>query len=159
MLRHEEFTEGCKATCNGPYNGRWSKTMVGYGPEDNHFVAELTYNYGVGSYKLGNDLVCLTLSSSKAAAAARESSASHKVTEEGGVRTVCTEAPDGYRFHIKDNDVTGDADPVQSVTVGVSKLDDSIAFWKGMLGMEVGFPIVQRVLSDNRILTFFLRKR
>lgn len=22
--------------------------MVGYGPEDNHFVVELTYNYGAG---------------------------------------------------------------------------------------------------------------
>ena len=29
--------------------------MVGYGPEDNHFVIELTYNYGLGSYHLGND--------------------------------------------------------------------------------------------------------
>ena len=29
--------------------------MVGFGPEDNHFVMELTYNYGVGEYKLGND--------------------------------------------------------------------------------------------------------
>lgn len=29
--------------------------MVGFGPEDDHFVAELTYNYGVGEYKLGND--------------------------------------------------------------------------------------------------------
>lgn len=29
--------------------------MVGYGPEENHFVAELTYNYGVGNYCLGND--------------------------------------------------------------------------------------------------------
>ena len=29
--------------------------MVGFGPEDNHFVVELTYNYGVGAYKLGND--------------------------------------------------------------------------------------------------------
>lgn len=29
--------------------------MVGYGPEDNHFVVELTYNYGIGSYKVGND--------------------------------------------------------------------------------------------------------
>ena len=29
--------------------------MVGYGPEDNHFVVELTYNYGIGSYRLGND--------------------------------------------------------------------------------------------------------
>ena len=45
VLRHEEFEEGCAATCNGPYNGKWSKTMVGYGPEANHFVVELTYNY------------------------------------------------------------------------------------------------------------------
>ena len=47
VLRHEEFEEGCAATCNGPYNGKWSKTMVGYGPEANHFVVELTYNYEV----------------------------------------------------------------------------------------------------------------
>ena len=31
--------------------------MVGYGPEDSHFVIELTYNYGLGSYKLGNDFL------------------------------------------------------------------------------------------------------
>ena len=49
VLRHEEFEEGCAATCNGPYNGKWSKTMVGYGPEANHFVVELTYNYEVRS--------------------------------------------------------------------------------------------------------------
>ena len=29
--------------------------MVGYGPEDSHFVVELTYNYNISSYKLGND--------------------------------------------------------------------------------------------------------
>ncbi|ELT99566.1 hypothetical protein CAPTEDRAFT_192179, partial [Capitella teleta] len=27
ILRHEEFTEGCKAACNGPYDGTWSKSM------------------------------------------------------------------------------------------------------------------------------------
>lgn len=31
--------------------------MVGFGPEDDHFVAELTYNYGVGDYQLGNDFL------------------------------------------------------------------------------------------------------
>lgn len=36
-----------------PYDNRWSKTMIGYGPEKNHFVIELTYNYGVTSYDLG----------------------------------------------------------------------------------------------------------
>jgi len=60
VLRHEEFGEGCTATCNGPYAGRWSKTMIGYGHEDKHFVLELTYNYGIGSYELGNDYeVCI----------------------------------------------------------------------------------------------------
>lgn len=29
--------------------------MVGYGSEDNHFVVELTYNYGIKSYRRGND--------------------------------------------------------------------------------------------------------
>lgn len=27
--------------------------MIGYGPESNHFVIELTYNYGVKSYEFG----------------------------------------------------------------------------------------------------------
>ena len=38
-----------------PYDGRWSKTMVGYGAEDDYFVVELTYNYGIKNYTLGND--------------------------------------------------------------------------------------------------------
>ena len=28
--------------------------MIGYGDEDSNFVAELTYNYGVRTYKPGN---------------------------------------------------------------------------------------------------------
>lgn len=38
-----------------PYDGKWSKTMIGYGSEDNHFVIELTYNYGIKTYAMGND--------------------------------------------------------------------------------------------------------
>lgn len=38
-----------------PYDGKWSKTMAGFGPEDDHFVVELTYNYGIKTYQLGND--------------------------------------------------------------------------------------------------------
>jgi hypothetical protein len=33
VLRHEEFESGCEATCNGPYDGWWSKTMVGWDNE------------------------------------------------------------------------------------------------------------------------------
>uniref|UniRef100_A0A7E4V8J5 VOC domain-containing protein n=2 Tax=Panagrellus redivivus TaxID=6233 RepID=A0A7E4V8J5_PANRE len=55
ILRHEEFGEGCKASCNGPFDGKWSKTMIGYGPEDDNFVFELTYNYGLKKVTQGND--------------------------------------------------------------------------------------------------------
>lgn len=43
--------------------GAWSKTMIGYGPEETNFALELTYNYGINGYKNGNDLqyICLQL--------------------------------------------------------------------------------------------------
>lgn len=61
VLRHEEFESGCEATCNGPYSGYWSKSMVGWANEDVSFVFELTFNYGVTNYKRGNDLNTIQL--------------------------------------------------------------------------------------------------
>ena len=61
VLRHEEFETGCEATCNGPYSGYWSKTMVGWLNEDTSFVFELTFNYGVTNYERGNDLHAIVL--------------------------------------------------------------------------------------------------
>lgn len=80
------------------YDNRWSKTMVGYGPEDTHFVVELTYNYMVRDYKLGNDLVGLTIRSSEALKRARE--AKWPVIEENGKYIL--QAPIGYRMVIID---------------------------------------------------------
>ena len=34
--------------------------MVGFDNEDDSFVFELTFNYGISSYKRGNDLECIT---------------------------------------------------------------------------------------------------
>uniref|UniRef100_A0A8C4ICJ3 Glyoxalase domain containing 4 n=1 Tax=Dicentrarchus labrax TaxID=13489 RepID=A0A8C4ICJ3_DICLA len=101
ILRHEEFEEGCKATCNGPYDGKWSKTMVGFGPEDDHFVAELTYNYGVGEYQLGNDFLGLTLQSSQAVSNARR--LGWPLTEVGEALYL-TQAPGGYPFYLVDKE-------------------------------------------------------
>ena len=56
VLRHEEFNQGCEATCNGPYARPWSKTMIGFASELDSFVFELTYNYGIHSYKVGSDV-------------------------------------------------------------------------------------------------------
>ncbi|XP_027717791.1 glyoxalase domain-containing protein 4 [Vombatus ursinus] len=133
ILRHEEFEEGCKASCNGPYDGKWSKTMVGYGSEDNHFVAELTYNYGIGDYRLGNDFLGLTLVSSQAVTNAKKLEwPLHEVAE--GVFE--TEAPGGYKFYLK-NHSQPPSDPVLKVTLAVSDLCTSLHYWSDLLGMTV----------------------
>ena len=49
------FTTVLTFFCSSPYDGKWSKSMVGYGAEDEHFVVELTYNYGLGAYVMGDD--------------------------------------------------------------------------------------------------------
>ncbi|XP_034251675.1 glyoxalase domain-containing protein 4 [Thrips palmi] len=133
VLRHEEFREGCAAACNGGYDNRWSKTMVGYGPEDTHFVVELTYNYLVRDYKLGNDLVGLTIRSSEALKRARE--AKWPVIEENGKYIL--QAPIGYRMVIIDEPQPSDKDPVEKISLAVSNLDKSIEYWQGLLQMKV----------------------
>lgn len=133
MLRHEEFTEGCDAQCNGPYDSRWSKTMIGYGPESNHFVIELTYNYGVTSYELGNDLQGITIRSNAIVKRARE--LNFPVTEAEG-RHVLT-APDGYRFFVDNETEEGDSDPVKEVILSTSNLEASVKYWQETLGMQL----------------------
>lgn len=133
FLRHEEFEEGCKATCNGPYDGKWSKSMVGFGPEDNHFVTELTYNYGVKSYDLGNDFMGITIQSSEAVANARN--ANWPMTSEAdGVYAV--QAPGGYKFYLVDKPRPA-GDPVQKVALGVSNLQKSVDYWTKICGMTL----------------------
>ncbi|KAL0973210.1 hypothetical protein UPYG_G00200370 [Umbra pygmaea] len=133
ILRHEEFEEGCKATCNGPYDGKWSKTMVGFGPEDDHFVAELTYNYGVGDYRIGSDFLGLTLQSSLAVSNAKQ--LGWPLTHVGE-DLYLTEAPGGYRFYLVDKEQPP-SDPVQKVCLAVSDLQKSTHYWSFLLGMKV----------------------
>lgn len=132
VLRHEEFQEGCEAACNGPYDGHWSKTMVGYGPEDSHFVVELTYNYGIGSYKLGNDFQGITIKSAKAIQKAKEASYPLKDLGNGSIQI---QAPDGYPFIIRPEDVSDNHDPVEKVSLSATSIEKSLEFWKGVLNM------------------------
>ncbi|KAJ7995575.1 hypothetical protein DPEC_G00246010 [Dallia pectoralis] len=133
ILRHEEFEEGCKATCNGPYDGKWSKTMVGFGPEEDHFVAELTYNYGVGEYRLGNDFMGLTLQSSQSVSNAKKLGWPLTEIDEA---LYLAEAPGGYRFYLVDKERPPN-DPVQKVCLAVSDLQKSTHYWSSLLGMKV----------------------
>ncbi|CAI9740938.1 Hypothetical predicted protein [Octopus vulgaris] len=131
VLRHEEFVEGCKAHCNGPYDGRWSKTMIGYGSEDSHFVMELTYNYNIGSYHHGNDFWGITIFSKTIMDSVRKNK--YKFTEEHG--GFALKSPDGYKFLIMEQKSEGD--PVKKVTLCVSDLTRSIDFWSRLMGMAV----------------------
>jgi len=131
VLRHEEFEKGCEAACNGPYDGKWSKTMVGYGPEDSHFVVELTYNYNIGTYSMGNDFMGITIQSTSITDKAKK--AGYSVENEGSLKVV--KSPDGHLFKLIEKPSQGD--PVMKVTLASSNLNKSIDFWKRLCGMNI----------------------
>lgn len=72
--------------------------MVGYGPEDTHFVVELTYNYGITEYEMGNDFMGLTIQSSESLK--RAAAMNWPIKEQAGVKYL--EAPGGYPFYVID---------------------------------------------------------
>lgn len=132
VLRHEVFDKGCEAACNGPYDGKWSKTMIGYGPEDDHFVLELTYNYSIGSYKLGNDLNHIKIGVQddvyKSIKSAFQESFTTTTDELSFV------SPDGYKFLINRDEAKND---VKEVALAVTDLEASVAYWSDLLGMKL----------------------
>ncbi|XP_055913027.1 glyoxalase domain-containing protein 4 [Eupeodes corollae] len=133
VLRHEEFTQGCDAQCNGPYDNRWSKTMVGYGPEASHFVIELTYNYGVKNYELGNDFGGITIKSKEALERAKSNN--YPTTKENNLDVLTS--PDGYKFFVINEPQPSHSDPVVEVTINSSNLSNSKKYWKDLLKMTL----------------------
>jgi len=123
VLRHEEFDGGCEAACGGPYDGKWSKTMMGYGAEDQHFALELTCNYGVKQYRVGNDFRSITVSIRTAFERAKAHTTVHDVQE----RRVSVRSPDGYVFVVLDEEVDG-GEPVREIALNVTQLDRSVQY-------------------------------
>ncbi|XP_046891717.1 glyoxalase domain-containing protein 4 isoform X2 [Hypomesus transpacificus] len=107
--------------------------MIGFGAEEDHFVAELTYNYGVGEYRLGNDFLGLTLQSSQAVSNAKRLG---WPLSEVGEDLYLAEAPGGYHFYLVDKEQPPN-DPVQKVCLAVSDLERSTHYWSSLLGMQV----------------------
>jgi len=132
VLRHEEFEGGCKATCNGPYNLSWSKTMIGYGHEDTNYVIELTYNYGIHSYVRGNEFQGITMIAPVALKGIKESNYPSK--SENGYTIV--DSPAGYTFRIKE-DAPDDATPeLTHFTLSCSNLKKSVEYWRDLAKMK-----------------------
>ena len=101
VLRHEENDKACELTCNGDFESEWSKTMVGYGPEDKNYVLELTYNYRVKHYDVGNgiDRFVIRLPEGVLPTSKLSEAKSYGYNVENATVT----GPDGYRYELLDN--------------------------------------------------------
>jgi len=134
IYRHEEFSEGCEATCNGPYGGAWSKTMIGRGKDESHsFCLELVFNYGVNRYERGNDLRSIALSRS-----AFIGDPSQIGRDPYGRQFV--ETPDGHWLNLID-DAGGDSssqnDGFKHISLHVPNLSASMIYYQKVLGANV----------------------
>lgn len=134
VLRHEEFESGCEATCNGPYGGAWSKTMVGLGNENSNFVFELTYNYGIDGYTKGNDVQYFALAMPEAVP--RAQALGYAITYEQGVPVIL--GPDSFRYKILES-VAGREERFIAVALRSSDIGATQDYWCGVLGMSA-FP-------------------
>ncbi|TAM44528.1 MAG: lactoylglutathione lyase [Gammaproteobacteria bacterium] len=88
-------------------DGKFTLAFVGYGPESEHAVIELTYNYGVEKYELGSAFGHIALEVEDAYKACEEiRKRGGKVVREAGPMKHGTtviafvEDPDGYRIEL-----------------------------------------------------------
>ena len=88
-------------------DGKYTLAFVGYGDEENASVIELTYNYGVDHYEVGNAFGHLAVGVPDVAAACeRVRAVGGKVTREPGPVKFGTtiiafvEDPDGYKTEL-----------------------------------------------------------
>jgi lactoylglutathione lyase len=88
-------------------DGKFTLAFVGYGPESEHAVVELTYNWGTGKYDLGNGFGHIALEVDDVYKACTDiKTRGGKVTREAGPMkhgsTVIAfvEDPDGYKIEL-----------------------------------------------------------
>lgn len=130
VLRHEEFESGCEATCNGPYGGAWSKTMVGWGPEKTNFAFELTYNYGINGYESGDDVQFFCIACPEAVP--RAQALGYRIEYDNGVPMIC--GPDNFKYKIID--AMPRAERFVAVVLKTSDVSKSQTYWCDVLGMK-----------------------
>ncbi|CAM9139941.1 unnamed protein product [Discosporangium mesarthrocarpum] len=136
---------------------KYSNAFLGYGTESRgeHFSLELTYNYGVESYDVGDALDCYGLQLPNLREVAKKATAlggevifgpedievgpSLVPDEEVGKKTVDTvlrlKDPDGWGFEVLQ--ARNRRDPVSKVSVKTLNMEDSIEFYEKALGMKL----------------------
>ncbi|XP_073043303.1 probable lactoylglutathione lyase, chloroplastic [Primulina eburnea] len=121
---------------------RYTNAFLGYGPEDSHFVIELTYNYGVDKYDIGTGFGHFGIAVEDVTKSVELIKAKGgKVTREPGPvkggKTVIAfiEDPDGYKFELLERGPS--PEPLCQVMLRVGDLDRSIEFHEKAFGMEL----------------------
>ncbi|TKY44595.1 lactoylglutathione lyase, chloroplast [Spatholobus suberectus] len=121
---------------------RYTNAFLGYGPEDAHFVIELTYNSGIDKYDIGDGFGHFGLAVddiSRIVELVRAKGG--KITREpgpikGGNSTIAyIEDPDGYEFELLER--APSPEPLCKVMLRVGDLDRSIKFYEKAFGMEL----------------------
>ncbi|KAL6985429.1 lactoylglutathione lyase [Sarracenia purpurea var. burkii] len=121
---------------------RYTNAFLGYGPEDSHFVIELTYNYGIDKYDIGTGfghfgiavedvMKMVDLVKAKGGKVTREPGP----VKGGSTIIAFIEDPDGYKFELLERDPT--PEPLCQVMLRVGDLERSINFYKKAYGMEL----------------------
>ncbi|KAE9588176.1 putative lactoylglutathione lyase [Lupinus albus] len=121
---------------------RYTNVFLGYGQEHAHFVIELTYNYGIDSYGIGNGFGHFGLAVddvSRTVDIVRVKGG--KITREPGpIRgrssvSALIEDPDGYTFELLERPPS--PEPLCKVMLRVGDLNRSIKFYEKACGMEL----------------------
>ncbi|KAI4321962.1 hypothetical protein MLD38_035280 [Melastoma candidum] len=121
---------------------RYTKAIVGFGPQESHFVIELLYNYGVDSYELGTAFDHFGIAAQDIyPIVERVRQHGGKITREpgtmgGGSQVFAfVEDPNGYSFELLQRGPT--PEPLCQVMLQVTDLNRSVSFYEKALGMNV----------------------
>ncbi|KAM1460075.1 hypothetical protein ACFX13_037821 [Malus domestica] len=121
---------------------KYSNAFLGFGPEDSHFVVELTYNYGVSSYDIGTGFGHFAIATPDVKKLVEDVHAKGgNVTREpgpvkGGTSVIAfVKDPDGYTFEIIQRPST--PEPLCQVMLRVGDLERSIKFYEKALGLKL----------------------
>ncbi|TKY54002.1 putative lactoylglutathione lyase [Spatholobus suberectus] len=121
---------------------KYANAFLGFGPEESHFVVELTYNYGVTSYDIGDGFGHFAIATQDIYKLVEHIRAKGgNITREpgpvqGGTTVIAfVKDPDGYTFGLVQRPTIHD--PFCQVMLRVGDLERSIKFYEKALGMKV----------------------
>lgn len=135
--------------------------MIGYGGEDDHFVAELTYNYSVRDYDVGNSHIATIIHSPQAFK--KYSTNGVKITTLAGVQSLDVTSPSGYTFRIDNRyGITRPGHPENEmiflsenkagggggVLLASSDMAKTSEFWKNVAQMDCEYGLVTKSVQN-----------